>query len=61
MTARQLPGTGVVDFAAIFRELESLGAQPFVASEVLNADLLARGVDVLAAETFRACEELRLV
>ena len=59
MTERQLPGIGIVDFAGIFRELEALGAQPFVASEVLNAELLAQGADVFAARTHDACEALK--
>jgi sugar phosphate isomerase/epimerase len=41
MTARLLPGDGVVDFAEFFTVLDDTGATPFVATEIFNPDLVA--------------------
>lgn len=41
MTARLLPGEGVVDFASVFAVLDEIGARPFVATEVFNPSLVA--------------------
>ncbi len=41
MTGRLLPGDGVVDFAPLVGMLNTIGAHPFVATEVFNAGLLA--------------------
>ena len=41
MTARLLPGEGVVDFAAVLGALRSIGATPYVATEVFNPGLVA--------------------
>jgi sugar phosphate isomerase/epimerase len=41
MTARLLPGDGVVDFAQVFDVLDDIGANPFVATEVFNPNLVA--------------------
>ena len=40
MTARMLPGEGVVDFAGLFAVLEGCGARPFVATEIFNPALV---------------------
>jgi sugar phosphate isomerase/epimerase len=46
MTARLLPGEGVVDFAQVFDVLDDIGATPFVATEIFNPTLVAElGVD----------------
>lgn len=41
MTARLLPGDGVVDFASVVTALDAIGAQPVVATEVFNPALVA--------------------
>ena len=41
MTARLLPGDGVVDFAQFFAVLDDIGASPFVATEIFNPSLVA--------------------
>lgn len=44
MTARLLPGDGVVDIAGVLAQLRAMGADPFVATEVFNPALvLERG------------------
>jgi sugar phosphate isomerase/epimerase len=40
MSARLLPGDGVVDFSAVWRLLDSIGARPFVATEIFNPALV---------------------
>lgn len=59
MSARLLPGDGVVDFAGVFVALDAMDAAPYVASEIFNAEILAGGT-ATAAQTFHdACERLR--
>jgi sugar phosphate isomerase/epimerase len=41
MTARLLPGEGVVDFAQVFAVLDDIGATPFVATEIFNPIVVA--------------------
>ena len=41
MTARLLPGDGVVDFAQFFAVLDDIGATPFVATEIFNPSMVA--------------------
>ncbi len=41
MTSRLLPGEGIVDFARFFGVLDQIGADPFLATEVFNARLVA--------------------
>jgi sugar phosphate isomerase/epimerase len=49
MTARLLPGEGVVDFARVLDVLDVIGADPFVATETFNPGFVARvGVDAAA-------------
>lgn len=46
MSARLLPGDGVVDFAAVRALLDEIGAEPFVATEIFNPSIVtARGGD----------------
>jgi sugar phosphate isomerase/epimerase len=54
MTARLLPGEGVVDFAQVFDVLDDIGASPFVATEIFNPSMVAElGADG-AARAMRA-------
>ena len=41
MTARLLPGDGVVDFAQVFGVLDDIGATPFIATEIFNPGIVA--------------------
>jgi sugar phosphate isomerase/epimerase len=49
MTARALPGEGVVDFAEVIVGLDRIGARPFVATEIFNTALVAARGSVGAA------------
>ena len=40
MTNRLLPGDGIVDFAALFSALDSIGAAPFIATEIFNPSIV---------------------
>lgn len=42
MTARLLPGEGVVDFKSVFSTLAQIGATPFLATEVFNTSLVEK-------------------
>ncbi len=57
MTNRLLPGEGVVDFAALFASLDSIGASPYLATEVFNPSLVARLGAVDAANAMKAAAE----
>jgi len=59
MSARRLPGDGVVDLSALVEALDEIGARPFVASEVFSAELVALGPDVAARRIHDACAALR--
>jgi len=48
MSVRALPGDGVVDIGAVFDALAAIGAEPYVAAEVFNADLAAQGPHKMA-------------
>jgi sugar phosphate isomerase/epimerase len=41
MANRQLPGEGVVDFAAVFAILRDIGASPFYATEIFNPSMVS--------------------
>ena len=43
MNNRPLPGDGVVDHDALFALLNEIGADPIIAPEVFNAELVAKG------------------
>jgi sugar phosphate isomerase/epimerase len=58
MTARRLPGDGIVDFAPLFDTLDAIGATPYVAAEVFNAELAAGGPGPMATAVRRACAAL---
>jgi sugar phosphate isomerase/epimerase len=50
MSARLLPGDGVVDFGAVFSLLADIGAEPFLATEIFNPAFVAEhGRDAAAA------------
>jgi sugar phosphate isomerase/epimerase len=57
MTNRLLPGDGVVDFAALFHQLDAIGATPFVATEIFNPTLVR---DLGSVNTARAMREAAL-
>jgi sugar phosphate isomerase/epimerase len=48
LSARVLPGEGVVDARALFDVLSKIGADPFFAFEVFSADLAAAGPEAMA-------------
>jgi sugar phosphate isomerase/epimerase len=55
MSARVLPGDGVVDLKAVLDALAGIGADPYVAAEVFNAGLAAGGPGPMAQAVRRAC------
>jgi sugar phosphate isomerase/epimerase len=61
MTARLLPGRGVVDFAAVFAGLGGIGAEPYTATEVFNPGLVQElGAEGAARAMKEAAERVRL-
>ena len=59
MTARLLPGEGVVDFASVLDVLDSIGATPYVATEVFNPGIVAaRGAEGAAVAMRDAAERV---
>lgn len=58
MSARLLPGDGVVDFGAVLDVLDAKGARPYVASEIFNAGILAGGATAAARAFHDACAGL---
>lgn len=48
LSARPVPGDGVVDIAALLEALEASGAEPYFACEVFNDRLRSRGADAMA-------------
>lgn len=50
LTARPAPGDGVVDIQAVLKTLSSIGAAPFFAMEVYNADLARQGSEAMARQ-----------
>jgi sugar phosphate isomerase/epimerase len=59
MTARLLPGEGVVDFARLFDVLDRIGADPFMATETFNPSFVARvGVEAAAIAIHDAAQSL---
>ena len=55
MTDRRLPGSGTVDYASIWSALDDIGSSPFVAAEVFNPEMTARGSVPMAAAIHDAC------
>ena len=55
MTARRPPGTGAVDYEALWHALDEIGASPFVAAEVFNTELVAGGMEAMARTVHDAC------
>lgn len=61
MTARRLPGQGVVDFAAVFAALGGIGASPYAATEVFNPALVQElGAEGAARAMREAAERVRV-
>jgi sugar phosphate isomerase/epimerase len=59
MTARLLPGDGVVDFAGVLSTLEGIGARPMVATEIFNPTLVtAKGAEVAAIDMMEAAHRV---
>jgi sugar phosphate isomerase/epimerase len=57
MTARLLPGEGIVDFPAVMAQLHAIGATPFVATEIYNPALVERlGVRAAAVAMVESAE-----
>src|SRR5262249_57947470 len=50
---RPLPGEGVVDIPGILEALSDIGAHPFFAAEVFNADMALRGPESMRSEERR--------
>ena len=48
MTARLLPGQGIVDYASVWDALDHIGATPVVATEVMSNELVATGPAAMA-------------
>lgn len=61
MSARPLPGDGVVDHAALFALLDQIGAQPAVCPEVFNTGLMAQGPAAAAAAIAEASRRVLAV
>jgi sugar phosphate isomerase/epimerase len=57
-TARLAPGDGLVDIPAVLKTLSDLGAEPFYAMEVYNAELSAQGAGVMAKKLHEIGEAL---
>ncbi len=55
MTDRRLPGAGTVDYASIWSALDDIGSSPFVAAEVFNPEMTAKGPVPMAAAIHDAC------
>jgi sugar phosphate isomerase/epimerase len=55
MTARLLPGDGVVDYAELWEAFDHIGATPVVAAEVMASALVAEGASSMAAKVHDAC------
>jgi sugar phosphate isomerase/epimerase len=56
VSARPLPGDGVVDVRGILNALGSIGADPFFSMEVFNSELLATGPESMALRLRAAAE-----
>jgi sugar phosphate isomerase/epimerase len=55
MSARLLPGAGIVDIQSVVGTLVDIGADPFVGAEVFNSDLAAKGPAAMARWVREAC------
>jgi sugar phosphate isomerase/epimerase len=49
MTARSIPGDGIIDVDGMLHALVATGADPFVAYQVCNSELAGAGAEVMAA------------
>lgn len=55
MSDRPLPGNGVVDHDALFALLGEIGADPVIAPEVFNTELVGQGPTKMAQQVLDAC------
>lgn len=55
MHRRRLPGAGMVDHESLWAALDHIGSAPYVAAEVFNDDLVARGPAAMATAVHDAC------
>ena len=55
MNDRRLPGAGTVDYASLWSALDHIGSSPFVAAEVFNPAMTAKGTVPMAAAIHDAC------
>ncbi len=58
MTARALPGDGVVDIHALLRALDGMGATPYMAAEVFNRPLASRGPETVVRRLRHSIDRL---
>ncbi len=58
LRARPLPGDGVVDISALLETIRSVGASPFFAMEVYNAELVAAGPEAMAQRLRAAADAM---
>ncbi|MDE0065896.1 MAG: sugar phosphate isomerase/epimerase [Acidimicrobiaceae bacterium] len=55
MNDRRLPGAGTVDYASLWSALDHIGSSVFVAAEVFNPAMTAKGPVSMAAAVHDAC------
>jgi sugar phosphate isomerase/epimerase len=60
MTGRMLPGEGIVDFPRLMTALNSMGAAPYVATEIFNPQLIEKLGVGAAARAMKAAAEQAL-
>jgi len=58
MTARLLPGDGVVDYPELWEALDQIDATPVVAAEVMAAEFVAEGESSMTAKVHDACRSV---
>ncbi len=58
LRARPLPGDGIVDIPAVLGTLGEIGADPFFAMEVFNAELVAGGPESMAMRLRQVADAL---
>ena len=59
MNSRLLPGSGIVDFASLFWQLDAIGAAPVVAAETFNTSLVTHaGPAAAARQMWESCRDV---
>jgi sugar phosphate isomerase/epimerase len=58
LRSRPVPGDGIVDISALLKTLDEIGADPFFAMEVFNADLAAGGPEAMAMRLRQAADAI---